>query len=142
VPGEAACWKVACLFLPLASALPLSKAKSDEFLFLVNGNSYHLELIHRIDQQLKRMTDLTRSSTLSLRRPAAALTSRPKPSTATATTTAAKPVADRANGASEKSDRVVRSDALLQGHSHVSIVHNGETYQLRATRLGKLILTK
>ena len=37
---------------------------------------------------------------------------------------------------------VVRSDALLQGHSHVSIVHNGETYQLRATRLGKLILTK
>ncbi|NPT59965.1 hemin uptake protein HemP [Paraburkholderia elongata] len=86
------------------------------------------------------MTDLTRSSTLSLRRPAAALTSRPKASTATAT--AAKPAADRTNGTSEKSDRVVRSDALLQGHSHVSIVHNGETYQLRATRLGKLILTK
>ena len=35
-----------------------------------------------------------------------------------------------------------RSDTLLQGHSHVSIEHNGETYQLRATRLGKLILTK
>ncbi|MFP3617503.1 hemin uptake protein HemP, partial [Paraburkholderia sp. SIMBA_050] len=32
--------------------------------------------------------------------------------------------------------------ALLQGHSHISIAHNGETYQLRATRLGKLILTK
>jgi len=86
------------------------------------------------------MTDLTRSSTLSLRRPAAALTSRPKPSTAA--TTATKPATDRANGASEKSDRVVRSDTLLQGHTHVSIVHNGETYQLRATRLGKLILTK
>jgi hemin uptake protein HemP len=37
---------------------------------------------------------------------------------------------------------VLRSDALLQGRSHVSIMHNGETYQLRATRLGKLILTK
>jgi hemin uptake protein HemP len=34
------------------------------------------------------------------------------------------------------------SDALLQGRSHVSIEHHGETYQLRATRLGKLILTK
>ncbi|ANB71885.1 hemin uptake protein HemP [Paraburkholderia phytofirmans] len=86
------------------------------------------------------MTDLTRSSTLSLRRPAAALTSRPKTSTATATV--AKPAADRVGSTSEKPDRVVRSDALLQGHSHVSIVHNGETYQLRATRLGKLILTK
>lgn len=86
------------------------------------------------------MTDLNRSSTLSLRRPAAALTSRPK--TSTATVTAAKPAVDRAGGTSEKADRVVRSDALLQGHSHVSILHNGETYQLRATRLGKLILTK
>ncbi|ASL42920.1 hypothetical protein bAD24_I05470 [Burkholderia sp. AD24] len=90
------------------------------------------------------MTDLNRPSTLSLRRPAAALTSRPKPSTATstATATAAKPVADRANGSAGTPDRVVRSDALLQGNSHVSILHNGETYQLRATRLGKLILTK
>jgi hemin uptake protein HemP len=87
------------------------------------------------------MTDLTRPATLSLRRPAAALTSRPKPSTASAA--AAKPAADRANGsAGTSSERVVRSETLLQGHSHVSIMHNGETYQLRATRLGKLILTK
>ncbi|MFM0227903.1 hemin uptake protein HemP [Paraburkholderia dipogonis] len=86
------------------------------------------------------MTDLTRPSTLSLRRPAAALTSRPKSSTATVT--GQKPGADGINGTGETSERVVRSDALLQGHSHVSIVHNGETYQLRATRLGKLILTK
>ncbi|CAB3778308.1 hemin uptake protein HemP [Paraburkholderia fynbosensis] len=86
------------------------------------------------------MNDLNRPSTLSLRRPAAALTSRPKSSTAS--TSAAKPAAERANGSSETSERVVRSDALLQGHSHISIVHNGETYQLRATRLGKLILTK
>ncbi len=89
------------------------------------------------------MTDTTRTSTLSLRRPAAALTSRQKPSAATASATAvAKPAADRANGSGETADRVVRSDALLQGHSHISILHNGETYQLRATRLGKLILTK
>jgi hemin uptake protein HemP len=86
------------------------------------------------------MTDLNRPATLSLRRPAAALTSRPKSSTASTST--AKPAAERANGSGETSDRVVRSDALLQGHSHISIVHNGETYQLRATRLGKLILTK
>ena len=84
------------------------------------------------------MTDLTRPSTLSLRRPTAALTSRPKPSTATA----AKPAVDRANDSAGTAERVVRSEALLQGNSHVSIVHNGETYQLRATRLGKLILTK
>ena len=87
------------------------------------------------------MTDTTRPSTLSLRRSAAALTSRPKPATATATT-AAKPVVKRESGPGETAERVVRSDALLQGQSHVSIVHNGETYQLRATRLGKLILTK
>ncbi|ADG15108.1 hemin uptake protein HemP [Paraburkholderia atlantica] len=86
------------------------------------------------------MTDMTRSTTLSLRRSAAALASRPKPSTTTAP--AAKPTAERTAGQSATAERVVRSDALLQGHSHISIVHNGETYQLRATRLGKLILTK
>ncbi|WP_233850482.1 hemin uptake protein HemP [Paraburkholderia sp. HD33-4] len=85
------------------------------------------------------MTDMTRPSTLSLRRSAAALTSRPKSTTAVP---AAKPAAERTTGQGETSERVVRSDALLQGHSHISIVHNGETYQLRATRLGKLILTK
>ncbi|MCS3393133.1 hemin uptake protein HemP [Burkholderia thailandensis] len=51
--------------------------------------------------------------------------------------TIAKPAAAASAG-----QRVVSSDALLQGQSHVSIAHNGETYQLRATRLGKLILTK
>jgi len=86
------------------------------------------------------MTDLTRPSTLSLRRSAAALTSRPKASTAVSP--AAKPAAERANGSGDTSERILRSEALLQGHSHISIVHNGETYQLRATRLGKLILTK
>jgi hemin uptake protein HemP len=86
------------------------------------------------------MTDITRSSTLSLRRPAAAaLTSRPKAST---TATAVRPAAERSRAADTTSAPAVRSDTLLQGRSHVSIVHNGETYQLRATRLGKLILTK
>lgn len=36
----------------------------------------------------------------------------------------------------------VPSTALLQGRSVVQIEHNGALYQLRSTRLGKLILTK
>lgn len=36
----------------------------------------------------------------------------------------------------------VPSAALLQGHTVVHIEHNGALYQLRNTRLGKLILTK
>ena len=36
----------------------------------------------------------------------------------------------------------VPSSALLQGRSSVEITHNGATYRLQATRLGKLILTK
>jgi hemin uptake protein HemP len=39
-------------------------------------------------------------------------------------------------------ERTLSSDHLLQGRSHVFIAHNGERYQLRATRYGKLILTK
>jgi hemin uptake protein HemP len=45
-------------------------------------------------------------------------------------------------GSDGTAERTVSSDRLLQGHSHVFIAHNGERYQLRATRLGKLILTK
>lgn len=36
----------------------------------------------------------------------------------------------------------LHSDDLLQGQKTVSIVHNGSTYRLQATKLGKLILTK
>ncbi len=36
----------------------------------------------------------------------------------------------------------VPSTTLLQGRSVVQIEHNGALYQLRSTRLGKLILTK
>lgn len=86
------------------------------------------------------MTDILRSNTLRLRRPversAAASISRPR--TAAVTTARATP----SSSVPESGERSLRSDTLLQGHSHISIMHNGETYQLRATRLGKLILTK
>lgn len=36
----------------------------------------------------------------------------------------------------------VDSTELLRGQKAVDIVHNGSTYRLQATRLGKLILTK
>ena len=36
----------------------------------------------------------------------------------------------------------VDSNQLLRGQKAVAIVHNGSTYRLQATRLGKLILTK
>ena len=47
-----------------------------------------------------------------------------------------------ASVSNDSGERSLRSDTLLQGQSRISIMHNGETYQLRATRLGKLILTK
>ncbi|MBJ9619902.1 hemin uptake protein HemP [Burkholderia multivorans] len=81
------------------------------------------------------MTDTMRPTTLTLRR-AAGTAGGSRQKTA-AVTAPAKPAGNRDSGT-----RVVSSDALLQGHSHISIAHNGETYQLRATRLGKLILTK
>jgi hemin uptake protein HemP len=85
------------------------------------------------------MTDILRSITLRLRRPversAAATIARPR----TAAVTTARPASAVPT---ESGERTLRSDALLQGQSHISIMHNGETYQLRATRLGKLILTK
>ncbi|MDQ7977760.1 hemin uptake protein HemP [Paraburkholderia sp. SARCC-3016] len=96
------------------------------------------------------MTNVTRPSTLSLRRPAAQALTTSRASKTSAP--AATPTAERAGNAAAASpessagervaERVVRSETLLQGRSHISITHNGETYQLRATRLGKLILTK
>ncbi|WP_322009677.1 hemin uptake protein HemP [Paraburkholderia sp. J12] len=98
------------------------------------------------------MTDFNRSSTLSLRRsggpaltaPRAASTHAAKPA-APAQPRKGAPAQDGANagaGGAPANERTLDSTALLQGRSHVSIMHNGETYQLRATRLGKLILTK
>jgi hemin uptake protein HemP len=90
------------------------------------------------------MTNMTRSSTLSLRRPAAAALTTSRPAKSVTAAPAERQAGNSGNTAqtAESAERVLRSDALLQGRSHVSIVHNGETYQLRATRLGKLILTK
>jgi hemin uptake protein HemP len=36
----------------------------------------------------------------------------------------------------------VSSTDILRGHKAVEITHNGLSYKLQATRLGKLILTK
>jgi len=77
------------------------------------------------------MRDLNRSTTLSMRRPSVSTPTVPRNSAS------AEPPAASTGG-----EHALRSDDLLRGRSHVNIVHNGETYQLRATRLGKLILTK
>jgi hemin uptake protein HemP len=85
------------------------------------------------------MTDTLRSSTLRLRRPVARDAAITRPKSAAITTVRASTATVATESSAERS---LKSDALLQGRSHVSIMHNGETYQLRATRLGKLILTK
>jgi hemin uptake protein HemP len=87
------------------------------------------------------MRDLNRSSTLSIRRPSGSTSTstRAVASNEAASATTHQPALPATPAGA---DRALRSDALLQGRSHVNIVHNGETYQLRATRLGKLILTK
>ncbi len=37
---------------------------------------------------------------------------------------------------------IIRAELLFQGSQEILIGHNGETYRLRITRNGKLILTK
>jgi hemin uptake protein HemP len=93
------------------------------------------------------MTPLTRPSrTLHLDTDAAASPSRGLSTPKARTTVQSQRVQDiRATPLSEAAPvpaGAVASESLLQGKTHVSIMHNGETYQLRATRLGKLILTK
>jgi hemin uptake protein HemP len=88
------------------------------------------------------MTELNRTSTLSLSRSGSALTGSRQPKPAAPAVTRKSVDQGKPAGAPAGGERKLDSTALLQGRSHVSIVHNGETYQLRATRLGKLILTK
>ncbi|MCG5074683.1 hemin uptake protein HemP [Paraburkholderia tagetis] len=93
------------------------------------------------------MTEFNRSSTLSVNRTGSALTGTrvQKPAAPAVTRKSVSPASATASAAASPktgSERSLESTTLLQGRSHVSIVHNGETYQLRATRLGKLILTK
>ena len=47
-----------------------------------------------------------------------------------------------ATAGAEESGQVVPSSELLRGRKSVQIEHNGALYQLRATKFGKLILTK
>ena len=58
------------------------------------------------------------------------------------TTRVTSRAATQQEGGEAVTERTLSSDHLLQGRSHIYIAHNGERYQLRATRLGKLILTK
>ena len=37
---------------------------------------------------------------------------------------------------------LIQADRLFQGSQEILIAHNGETYRLRITKNGKLILTK
>jgi hemin uptake protein HemP len=125
----------------------LSTCESDQFLAVENRNDYHLESFHHIEKDVNVMTDFNRSSTLSLRRSGtAALTAaRATPARTSAPAQPRKhtePATAQPSGPAAGDERALDSTALLQGRSHVSIKHNGETYQLRATRLGKLILTK
>jgi hemin uptake protein HemP len=89
------------------------------------------------------MSEVSRSSsTLTLR--GVTGPRRPQPAPAAPSVEQALPAAllRREEAGRSETERIVKSDALLQGRSHISISHNGEVYQLRATRLGKLILTK
>ena len=55
------------------------------------------------------------------------------------------PVSAESHGASHAASAAcgcVDSTDLLRGQKTVEISHNGSTYRLQATRLGKLILTK
>ena len=49
---------------------------------------------------------------------------------------------DSSHQAADSGPGCVDSTDLLRGQKTVEISHNGATYRLQATRLGKLILTK
>ncbi len=54
----------------------------------------------------------------------------------------ADPAMPSAQSTCNAAGSAVDSHQLLRGQKAVDIVHNGATYRLQATRLGKLILTK
>ncbi|HVW50594.1 MAG TPA: hemin uptake protein HemP [Trinickia sp.] len=97
------------------------------------------------------MSEPTRQPVLTLR---ASTSSSARPRSANRTTAALvtprtgahreqhRETADQPAHCGEKTERTLSSDHLLQGQHLVFIAHNGERYQLRQTRLGKLILTK
>ena len=52
------------------------------------------------------------------------------------------PAPARAEAAAVAAELTLASDLLMRGRKVIQIEHNGALYQLRATKLGKLILTK
>ena len=52
------------------------------------------------------------------------------------------PASDASSGACGSPFPVLESADILRGQKTIAIHHNGATYRLQATRLGKLILTK
>ncbi|MDR3400653.1 MAG: hemin uptake protein HemP [Pandoraea sp.] len=82
------------------------------------------------------MSEMTASHTTARQTPPATA---PRRTLSVSRTQVASPAADKPAHAT---GRVLTSDHLLQGTQCVNILHNGQTYQLRATRYGKLILTK
>lgn len=55
---------------------------------------------------------------------------------------ATRPVLAHADAVADESGQAISSAQLLGGRSCVTIDHQGVNYVLRATRAGKLILTK
>ncbi len=70
------------------------------------------------------------------------MTASPAPAAGLADDAPASQASRRAAPAIASAPPPVPSTTLLQGRSVVQIEHNGALYQLRNTRLGKLILTK
>ena len=70
--------------------------------------------------------------------------SSPTPSLPSATARHAAPrlKADTSQSISGATAGGLNSNEILRGQKAVEIKHNGSTYRLQATRLGKLILTK
>ena len=58
------------------------------------------------------------------------------------TSLAGSPLISASAAALPLNDVCLDSHAILRGQKTVEIRHNGSTYRLQATRLGKLILTK
>ncbi len=61
---------------------------------------------------------------------------------ASASLVATRPFVSSSAAALPPQDGCLDSDEILRGQKTVEIRHNGSTYRLQATRLGKLILTK
>lgn len=54
----------------------------------------------------------------------------------------ASPPSSQQRETSPPAIRILRSEDILAGQREVQILHEGETYRLRVTRRGKLILQK